>query len=100
MKCGYSRKKIRRNYEGRKKAVALKYDEGEDIAPKVIAKGERKVAENILEKAKEHNIPVYKDKKLASQLSNLEIDDNIPQELYEAVAQVLLFITKIDSETL
>jgi flagellar biosynthetic protein flhB len=83
-----------------KKAVALKYDEGEDIAPKVIAKGERKVAENILEKAKEHNIPVYKDKKLASQLSNLEIDDNIPQELYEAVAQVLLFITKIDSETL
>ncbi|MGP1412049.1 MAG: EscU/YscU/HrcU family type III secretion system export apparatus switch protein [Peptoanaerobacter stomatis] len=83
-----------------KKAVALKYDEGEDIAPKVIAKGERKVAENILEKAKEHNIQVYKDKKLASQLSNLEIDDNIPQELYEAVAQVLLFITKIDSETL
>lgn len=83
-----------------KKAVALKYDEGEDIAPKVIAKGKRKVAENILEKAKEHNIPVYKDKKLASQLSNLEIDDNIPQELYEAVAQVLLFITKIDSETL
>ena len=83
-----------------KKAVALKYDEGEDIAPKVIAKGERKVAENILEKAKEHNIPVYKDKKLASQLSNLEIDDNIPQELYEAVAQVLLFITKIDSEML
>ncbi|EJU21592.1 putative FlhB domain protein [Peptoanaerobacter stomatis] len=83
-----------------KKAVALKYDEGEDIAPKVIAKGERKVAENILEKAKEHNIPVYKDKKLASQLSNLEIDENIPQELYEAVAQVLLFITKLDSEQL
>lgn len=78
-------------------AVALKYKADEDIAPKVIAKGEKKVAENIVAKAKKLDIPVYQDEKLANQLKNLEIDDNIPQELYEAVAQVLLFITRLDN---
>lgn len=79
-------------------AIALKYNPDEDIAPKIIAKGERKVAENMLEKAKEHNIPIYQDEKLSNQLKNLEIDDNIPQDLYEAVAQVLIFITNLDRE--
>ncbi|MBF1051459.1 MAG: EscU/YscU/HrcU family type III secretion system export apparatus switch protein [Peptostreptococcaceae bacterium] len=78
-------------------AVALKYNADEDIAPKVIAKGEKKVAENIVEKAKELDIPIYQDEKLTNQLKNLEIDENIPQELYEAVAQVLLFITRLDN---
>lgn len=79
-------------------AIALKYNPDEDIAPKIIAKGERKVAENMLEKAKQNNIPIYKDEKLSNQLKNLEIDDNIPQDLYEAVAQVLIFITNLDRE--
>ncbi|MBS6062346.1 EscU/YscU/HrcU family type III secretion system export apparatus switch protein [Criibacterium bergeronii] len=79
-------------------AVALKYKPEEDIAPRVIAKGERKVAENIVKKAKENDIPVYKDEKLVKQLKNIELDENIPSELYEAVAQVLLFITKIDNQ--
>lgn len=79
-------------------AVALKYKTEEDIAPKIIAKGERKVAENIVEKGKELDIPIYKDEKLANQLKNIEIDENIPQELYDAVAQVLIFITGLDNQ--
>lgn len=79
-----------------KSAIALKYDAEEDIAPKVIAKGDNYIAKNIVEKAEELDIPIYRDEKIVNQLKNLEINDNIPQELYEAVAQILLFITKLD----
>lgn len=79
----------------RKRAVALSY-QAEDIAPMVTAKGTGLVAKNILDQAQEHNIPVYEDEKLAKMLTQLEIGDNIPPELYEIVAQVLVFITDID----
>lgn len=79
-------------------AIALKYDFEEDISPKIIAKGQRNIAKTIIEKAKENNIPIYKDEVLLNKLKNLEIDDNIPQELYEAIAQVLFFITNLDNE--
>ena len=81
-----------------KSAIALKYDSDEDIAPKVIAKGDNYVAKNMVEKAEELDIPIYCDEKIVHQLRNLEINDNIPQELYEAVAQVLIFITKLDKK--
>jgi len=81
-----------------KSAIALKYDAEEDIAPKVIAKGDNYIAKNIVEKAEELDIPIYRDEKIVHQLKNLEINDNIPQELYEAVAQILLFITKLDKK--
>ena len=81
-----------------KSAIALKYDAEEDIAPKVIAKGDNYRAKNIVEKAEELDIPIYRDEKIVHQLKNLEINDNIPQELYEAVAQILLFITKLDKK--
>lgn len=79
-------------------AVALKYDMEEDIAPKVIAKGHGEAAKNILESGKEHDIPIYKDEKLAKQLSTLEMEEHIPEELYDAVAQILVFIAKVDSD--
>lgn len=81
-------------------AVALKYDMEEDIAPKVLAKGQGEVAKKIIEQAQEHEIPVYKDEKLARQLGAMEIDDYIPEELYEAVAQILVFIAKVDGNGL
>jgi len=81
-----------------KSAIALKYDADEDIAPKVIAKGNNYIAKNMLEKAEKLDIPIYRDEKIVHQLRNLEINDNIPQELYEAVAQILLFITKLDKK--
>ena len=81
-----------------KSAIALKYDAEEDIAPKVIAKGDNYIAKNMVEKDEELDIPIYRDEKIVHQLKNLEINDNIPQELYEAVAQILLFITKLDKK--
>lgn len=78
-----------------KKAVALSY-QAEDSAPKVIAKGSGKVAENILESAQKHDVPVYQDEKLAKILTQLEIGQNIPPELYAIVAEVLVFITDLD----
>ena len=78
-----------------KRAVALSYT-AEDSAPVVTAKGAGLVAKNILDQAEKHNIPVYEDEKLAKMLTQLEIGDNIPPELYEIVAQVLVFITDID----
>lgn len=78
-----------------KKAVALSYDIN-DTAPKVIAKGSGLVAENILKSAEKSDIPVYEDEKLAKMLTQLDIGDNIPPELYDIVAQVLVFITDLD----
>ena len=76
-------------------AVALEYDPN-DQAPKVIASGKGKVAEQIIEKAKESKVPVHKDDKLASTLSKLEIGMMIPPELYEVVAEILVFVDAMD----
>ena len=79
----------------KKKAVALKYDI-EDVAPKVVGKGQGYVAEKILDRAVENKIPVYKDKQLVSDLMGINLGDNIPPELYEVVASVLVFISDLD----
>ena len=88
---------MKRKIKGKDTAIALRYDMDEYIAPKIVGKGKGEVAKKIIEKAKENNIPVYQDEKLANQLSNLEIDTLIPEELYEAVAQILAFIAGVDS---
>ncbi|MDR2902967.1 MAG: EscU/YscU/HrcU family type III secretion system export apparatus switch protein [Clostridiales bacterium] len=77
------------------KAIALKYSPT-DIAPKVIAKGQGFMAERILKTAEENDVAVYKDEKLVSELDKLDIGNNIPPELYEVVAQVLIFIDRLD----
>ena len=65
-------------------------------APRVIASGKGVLAEKILSVAKEENIPVHQDAPLAKTLSNLEIGENIPPELYEVVAEILLFVDRMD----
>lgn len=80
----------------RKTAVALGYDVEEGEAPYVIAAGKGAVAERILKEAKKYDIPKYEDEKLAASLSKLDIGESIPAELYEVVAQVLLFVDKMD----
>ena len=77
------------------RAVALKYDPS-DPAPKVVAKGAGHMAERIIEKGKEADIPLYKDAKLAEELTGIHLGENIPPDLYEAVAQVLIFISDLD----
>jgi flagellar biosynthesis protein len=80
----------------RTEAIALKYNQEKDLAPKVVAKGKGKIAENILEKAQELDIPVQKDPSLAELLGKLNINESIPDELYGAVAEVFAFIYKLD----
>ena len=78
-----------------KKAAAISYNPGEE-APKIIAKGKGMVADNILERAKIHDIPVYKDEVLVDTLTKFDIGDYIPEELYQIVAEVLVYVTKVD----
>jgi flagellar biosynthesis protein len=82
----------------RKEAVALSYEATKNDAPKVIAKGKGLVADNILEKAKENNIPIQEDASLIELLSKLNINDSIPEELYHAVAEVFAFVYRADKE--
>lgn len=82
----------------RKEAVALSYDPLTSSAPKVIAKGQGKIAENILNKAKENNIPIQEDPSLVEILGQLNIDESIPEELYKAVSEVFAYIYQVDRE--
>lgn len=78
-----------------KTAVAIAYEPGES-APKILATGKGEVAEKIIEKAKENDVPLYKDNKLADTLSKLKIGEAIPPELYEVVAEILVFVDDMD----
>ena len=78
-----------------KTAVALAYTPG-DAAPKILATGKGTLADRIIETAKEADVPTYKDDKLADTLSRLEIGDMIPPELYEVVAEILVFVNDMD----
>lgn len=78
-----------------KQAIALSYDP-DDEAPRVIASGKGALAERIIERAKEADVPVHQDDKLADTLSRLEIGDMIPPELYEVVAEILVFVDAMD----
>ncbi|MEJ5172803.1 MAG: EscU/YscU/HrcU family type III secretion system export apparatus switch protein [Hydrogenothermaceae bacterium] len=78
-----------------KKAVALKYERVKDSAPKVVAKGKGKIAEKIIEVAKENGVYIKEDPDLVEILSTIEIDEEIPPQLYKAVAEILIFLYKI-----
>lgn len=78
-----------------KTAVALSYEPG-DLAPKILATGKGELAERIIKKGEEGNVPFYKDNKLANTLSKLEIGDTIPPELYDVVAEILVFVDDMD----
>ena len=82
----------------RKVAVALKYDKDTDDAPKVVAKGYGQVAENIVKKGEEEGVDSVENEALATELVKLEINDEIPEELYTAVAEILSYVYRLDSE--
>jgi flagellar biosynthesis protein len=77
-------------------AIALEYNPNESEAPKVIATGKGLVADKIIEEAKKADVPVHQDSKLAGTLSKLEIGEMIPPELYEAVAEILVFVDAME----
>jgi flagellar biosynthesis protein len=76
-------------------AVALQYEHGKDPAPRVTAKGQGEVAERIIETALAHGIAVEANAALAAALSQVELDQQIPPELYRAVAEVISFVLRL-----
>lgn len=95
---GYKRFRIKHQNEneaGPLTATALQYNSEEGSAPRVIASGQRKVAEQIIAEAKKHNITIYEDTALTSALSTVNLGDEIPPELYQVVAQVLAYVYRV-----
>lgn len=80
-----------------KKAVAIKYQK-EYSAPKVVAKGKGYVAEKIIENAKNSEVAIVENKELVEELEKIDLGLNIPQHLYEAVAQVLVFVSNLEKK--
>ncbi len=78
------------------KAVALQYRRGQDRAPRVTARGRGALAEKILALAREHRIPVQQDRELLDALYRLEINEEIPEELYRVVAEILAFVYRMN----
>lgn len=82
----------------RKQAAALSYKKEQESAPIVSAKGKGVVADNIIKKAKENNVPIIEDASLVELLSEININETIPPTLYEVVAEVFAFIYQIDDK--
>ncbi len=81
------------------KAVALKYDKSGQGAPKVVAKGQGEIAQKIKEKAQEFDVPIFKNEALASSLLNLDLEEQIPANLYKAVAEVFVWLMQNEKKT-
>jgi flagellar biosynthesis protein len=80
-----------------KKAAALSYKEGQ-VAPIVTALGRGETAERIIKTAKENDVPIFENEDLISTLIHLGLGDQIPQELYSVVAEVLIFISDVENK--
>ncbi len=83
----------------KKEAVALSYDDHQMVAPTVVAKGKGDTAERILAQAKAHGIPVQEDETLVELLGKLNMNQQIPEELFQVVAEVFAFIYRLDKKT-
>ena len=81
----------------RRRAAALRYEPGRDRAPRVIASGQGHMADRILALAHEHGVPVQQDPALAAALTQLELDREIPPQLFAAVAEVIGFLYRLQA---
>ncbi|MER1990597.1 MAG: EscU/YscU/HrcU family type III secretion system export apparatus switch protein [Solibacillus isronensis] len=82
----------------RKEAIALSYDPQKSSGPTIVAKGKGKIAENILEQAMLNDVPIHEDPNLIQLLGQLDLNESIPEELYQAVAEVFAFIYHLDEK--
>ncbi len=80
------------------KAVALKYKAYEDLAPKVIAKGKGEIAKKIIEKAKKYDVPLFQNEEMANMLLNVDVGEEIPPKMYEAVVEVFVWLYKLEEK--
>ncbi|MFO7819648.1 MAG: EscU/YscU/HrcU family type III secretion system export apparatus switch protein [Halanaerobacter sp.] len=90
-----SSKKDKKNLEI-PEAAALKYNIEKDNAPNLIAKGKGELAKKIISQAEENNIPIQEDEDIVEVLLQLELGAEIPEELYQAVAEILSFIFEVE----
>ena len=81
-----------------KKAAALKYDMGSNNAPKVVAHGQGEIAKNIIKIAQENDLPIKKDEDLVELLSQIDVDREIPTNMYKAVAELFSFIYSMSNK--
>ena len=99
---GYKHFKIpqsSKNSIGPLTATALQYAPEKDNAPRVIASGQRKIAEQILAEARKHDIPIHEDPALTSALASVNLGQEIPPELYSVVAEVLAYIYRVTNKS-
>jgi flagellar biosynthesis protein len=89
----------RSNAPKMRQAAALGYDETQDTAPRVLARGKGEVAEQIIKRAVEAGIPLIESEALAEALVKIELDSSVPPPLYLAVAEVLAWVYRLDAET-
>ena len=82
----------------RRKAVALRYNQAQESAPRVVARGYGLTAEKIIEIAREHDIQIHEDPDLVAVLAKLDVNTQIPEELFIAVAEVLAFVYRINRQ--
>ncbi len=80
------------------KAVALKYKAYEEMAPKVVAKGKGELAKKIIQKAKEFDVPLFQNEELADMLLNVEVGEEVPPKLYDAVVEVFIWLYKLEEK--
>jgi len=80
------------------KAVALKYKAYEDNAPKVIAKGKGEIAQKIIQKAKEFDVPLFQNEVLADMLLSVEVGEEIPPKMYKAVVEVFVWLHNLEEK--
>jgi flagellar biosynthesis protein len=85
------------NQELKRQAVALRYEPKKEAAPRLVAKGRGYLAEKIIELARLYDIPIRQDKKLLQILSRLELEEEIPPEVYKAAAEILAFIYRLSN---
>jgi len=81
-----------------RKAAAIKYDQAQSMAPRVVAKGKGHIADQIVRVAQENDVPLHADRNLANILEAMELETEIPAELYRAVAEVLVFIYRLNGK--
>lgn len=79
-----------------RRAAAISYDQAKHMAPRVVAKGKGHIADQIVRVAREHDVPLHEEPHLANVLEAMDLESEIPAELYRAVAEVLVFIYRLN----
>ncbi len=80
----------------RKSAVAMRYDAALDHAPRIVAKGRGVLAEQIIAIAREHGVYIHEDPDFVALLAALDVDTQLPEELYRAAAEILAFVYRLN----